>query len=157
MSAIPAKSLREKTSQELEDQLLLEKKRLFDGVVKSASGESIKPHEKREGRRLIARIRTLLSERKLRQSLDKTIADLGPKATKPTAKVAKIVKTVEAKLSAIKTELGKQAGKRSIKPMPPRVRLKDRDQNAADRAAIALAEAKRIRQGLDRDDVGQGK
>ena len=49
MSVINAKSLREKTSQELNDQLLLTKKNMFDGVVKSSSGESIKPHEKSEG------------------------------------------------------------------------------------------------------------
>jgi len=69
MSVINAKSLREKTSQELNVQLLLTKKNMFDGVVKSSSGESIKPHEKREGKRLIARIRAILRERELRDGL----------------------------------------------------------------------------------------
>ena len=63
MAAILAKTLREKTNQELKDQLVLEKKKLFDGIVKSSSGEAIKAHDKREGKRLIARIQTLLSER----------------------------------------------------------------------------------------------
>ena len=66
MSLINAKTLREKTSLELHDQMMLEKKRLFDGIVKGASGEAIKAHEKREGRRLIARIQAILRERELR-------------------------------------------------------------------------------------------
>ncbi len=72
MAAITAKTLREKSSGELQDQLILEKKKLFDGVVKSSSGESIKAHEKREGKRLIARIQTILSERvrKRKEELD---------------------------------------------------------------------------------------
>ena len=70
MAGILAKTLREKTSGELQDQLILEKKKLFDGVVKSSSGESIKAHDKRAGKRLIARIETILSERIKRKELD---------------------------------------------------------------------------------------
>src|SRR3954469_20123049 len=101
MPVIKAKTLREKTSQELKDQLLLEKKRLFDGIVKSSSGESIKAHEKREGRRLIARIHAILRERELRQALDGKIAALKPKAEKASMKVQRVLKSVEERTASI--------------------------------------------------------
>jgi len=160
MPVITAKTLREKTSQELKDQLLLEKKRLFDGVVKSASGEAIKAHEKREGRRLVARIQALLRERELRHELDARIAALAPKAEKAAPKYARLVKNVDERAAAIKAELAKEAGKRKVKPMLKRVRTKHvacGSLSASDRAAIQLAEAKRVRAALDREDVGQGK
>jgi len=53
---LAAKEFREKTDQELLDQLALEKKRIFDAMVRGASGEAIKPHEKRQGKRVIAQI-----------------------------------------------------------------------------------------------------
>src|SRR5204862_5217733 len=105
MPVITAKSLREKTSQELADQLRLEKKRLFDGVVKGASGEAIKPHEKRQGRRLIARIQAILRERELRSDLDKKIGDLTPKAKDAAPRFARVLKDVDARLAEIKAEL----------------------------------------------------
>ena len=160
---IQAKSLREKTSQELRDQLMLEKKRLFDGVVKNASGEAIKPHEKRLGRRLIARIQCVLRERELRKALDQTIADLAPKAGKAALRFARVVKSVEQRAADIKAALEKAPApdrSRKVKPMLKRVRLKDvqvssRDAKPEDRAALALAEAKRVRASLERVDIGQ--
>jgi ribosomal protein L29 len=160
MPVITAKSLREKTSQELVDQLNLEKKRLFDGVVKGASGEAIKPHEKRQGRRLIARIQALLRERELRADLDKKISELTPKAKDAAPRFAKVLKDIDARLVVIKSESQKADGKRKDKPLPARIRLRHVDAEAttpADRAAVNLAEAKRRRQSLERVDVGQAK
>jgi ribosomal protein L29 len=160
MALINAKSLREKTSQELQDQLMLEKKRLFDGIVKSASGESIKPHEKREGRRLIARIQSILRERELRTGLDKRIAELAPKVKDATPCFARVVREGDARIALIKTELEKPEGKRKVKPMLPRVRARHVSKETlkeADRAAIYLAEARRRRASIERLDVGQGK
>ena len=157
MSVINAKSLREKTSQELQDQMMLEKKRLFDGIVKGASGESIKAHEKRDGRRLIARIQSLLRERVRRGELDKKIAELTPKAEKATLRYSKLVKAVDTRAAEIKAELAKPAANRKVKPMlkRARTRLHMGEAAPADRAAIRLAEAKRLRACLDREDMGQ--
>jgi ribosomal protein L29 len=153
MAVITGKTLREKSSQELQDQLMLEKKRLFDGVVKSASGESIKAHEKRGGKRLIARIRSILRERELRVELDKKIADLTPKAEKAAPIYQKLVKAVDERAAAIKKELAKDKG-RKVKPMLKRTRCKGEETTVADRAAIRLAEAKRLKASIDREDVG---
>src|SRR5262245_47231411 len=101
MSVINAKSLREKTSQERQDKLALTKKQMFDGMVKSSSGESIKPHEKREGRRLIARIRSILRERQLRASLDKQITELTPKTKGASQGVASLVKRIDDRAAEI--------------------------------------------------------
>ncbi|HYG74829.1 MAG TPA: 50S ribosomal protein L29 [Planctomycetota bacterium] len=156
MSAIPAKALREKTSQELQDQLMLEKKRLFDAVVKGASGETIKPHEKREGKRLIARIRSILRERELRQELDKTITDLAPKAKDAAPTAAKWIKRADERNAEIKAELAKPRENRKVKPQLGRIRTRNIEcVTAADRAAVRLAEAKRRRASIDREDVGQ--
>jgi ribosomal protein L29 len=164
MAVTTAKSLREKTTQELQDHLLLEKKRLFDGVVKNASGEAIKPHEKREGRRLIARIQCVLRERQLRVGLDKQIADLAPKAKDAAPRCAKVIKTVEQRAAEIRAALEKPPAEdrsRQVKPMIQRVRYKDirlsagQPLSASDRAAIQLAEAKRRRASLERTDIGQ--
>ncbi len=160
MAAIQAQALREKTSQELQDQLMLEKKRLFDGVVKSASGESIKPHEKRDGKRLIARIRSILRERQLRSDLEQKIAKLAPAAQKAAPKFARLVKDVDERAAAIQAELRKEKGKRKDKPMLGRVRARHVSKeplNGADRSAVKLAEARRLRAALERMDVGQGK
>jgi len=160
MAVINAKALREKTSQELQDQLMLEKKRLFDGIVKGASGEAIKPHEKREGRRLIARIQSILRERELRTGLDKRIAELAPKAKDAAPRFARVVKDIDARIALIKAELDKPEGKRKVKPMLKRVRSRHISTDPlapADRAAINLAEARRRRASIDRLDVGQGK
>ena len=159
MAVINAKTLREKTSQELTDQMMMEKKRLFDGVVKGASGESIKAHEKREGKRLIARIQSILRQRQLRANLDARITALTPKAQGASPLYAKMVKSVETRAAEIKTELEKPAGKRKVKPMLKRskVRFKSEEATPADRNAVRLAEAKRRRACLELHDVGQGK
>ena len=164
MSVIRARDLREKTSQELQDQLMLEKKRMFDGMVKNASGEAIKAHEKRDGRRLIARIRSILRERELRTVLDKRIAALAPKAESAAPRYGKLVKRVEERTAEIKAAIEKAPAadrSRKVKPMPKRVRLKHMAckcaglPGVAERAAVNLAEAKRLRAALDRADAGQ--
>ena len=156
MATVLAKTLREKTSQELADQMALEKKRLFDGIVKGASGEAIKAHEKRQGKRLIARIQSILRERDLRAELDKSIADLTPKAEKASKELKKRIKEIEARNAAIAEALKKPAGERKVKPQLKRIRVRAcEDFTPADRAADRLAEAKRIRAGLERADIGQ--
>jgi ribosomal protein L29 len=161
MGAIIAKTLREKTSGELQDQLILEKKKLFDGIVKSSSGESIKAHDKREGKRLIARIETILTERSKRKELDATIADLTPKAAKAHANYVRVIKSVDERAAAIKTELAKDVKGRKVKPQLKRIRTRHfcptelGENGGANRFAVRLAEAKRVRHGLDREDMGQ--
>lgn len=157
MAGTKAQSLRDKTDQELEDQLILEKKRLFDGVVKSASGESIKPHEKRGGRRLVAKIKTILSERRKRAALTKAAATLEGQAKDAGPKAKAHLKKVEDRLGLIKAELKKPAGQRKLKPFPARVKRIDGDTTLADRRAVKLAETKRLLAALDREDVGQKK
>ena len=157
MGTITAKSLREKTSQELVDQMKLEKKRLFDGVVKSSTGEAIKPHEKREGRHLIARIRAILRERELRKELEGRIATLTPQAQGASPAAARWLKKVETRTAEIRAELAKPEG-RKVKPMLKRIRTRDAEvSNAKDRAVVRLAEAKRLRASLERVDVGETK
>ena len=156
MATILAKTLREKTSQELGDQMALEKKRLFDGIVKGASGEAIKAHEKRQGKRLIARIQGILRERDLRAELDKKITELTPKAEKASKDLKKRVKDVETRAAEIAEALKKPAGERKVKPQLKRLRFRqDEGFTVADRAADRLAEAKRVRAGLERTDIGQ--
>ena len=106
-------TLREKTSHELVDQLMVEKKRLFDGIVKGASGETIKPHEKRDGRRLIARIECLLRERTLRKELDAEIAKLTPKSQGATPRFAR---TSSSRYSIPRTSARSQTTKPSCEP-----------------------------------------
>src|SRR4051812_12517242 len=131
---------------------------MFDGVVKSSSGESIKPHEKREGKRLIARIQAILRERELRVVLDKEIAALTPQIKGASTDAAKLVKRIDERAAEIKAELAKDEAKRKVKPIFARVRPKHVGCNTApDRAAVYLAEAKRRRLSLKREDVGQGK
>jgi len=137
---------------------MLEKKRLFDSIVKSASGESIKAHEKREGKRLVARIRSVLRERVLRAKLDKDIADLGPKSAGAAPTVAKWVKRVDERNAEIKAELAKPVAGRKVKPQLGRIRTRHIEcETLADRSAVRLAEAKRRRASIDREDAGQGK
>lgn len=158
MAVINAKTLREKTNQELQDQMMLEKKRLFDGVVKGASGEAIKAHEKREGKRLIARIQSILRERTLRSELDKKITALTPKAQGAAPKYQKLIKNVDTRAGEIKTALEKPVGSRKVKPMLKRAKVRlHSDATPADRNAIRLAEAKRRRASLERQDMGQAK
>ncbi len=158
MAVINAKTLREKTNQELQDQMMLEKKRLFDGVVKGASGEAIKAHEKRAGKRLIARIQSILRERSLRTILDAKVAALTPKAEGAKPEFAKLVKLVDTRAAEIKAQLEKPVGSRKVKPMLKRAKIRIRGEaTAPDRNAIRLAEAKRRRACLDRQDVGQSR
>ncbi|MGD0093708.1 MAG: 50S ribosomal protein L29 [Planctomycetota bacterium] len=159
MATTAAKSLREKTSQELLDQLMLEKKHLFDGIVKSSTGEAIKPHEKRAGRRLIARIRSIVRERELRRELEKRIAVLGPQAQNASPAAARRIKKVEQRAAQIAAELAKTAEQgRAPKPMLVHVRARPGEvRSVADRAALKLAEAKRLRAALERVDVGELK
>ena len=161
MGAIIAKTLREKTSGELQDQLILEKKKLFVGIVKSSSGESIKAHDKREGKRLIARIETILTERSKRKELDAEIADLTPKAAKAAPSYVRVIKSVDDRAAAIKTELAKDVKGRKVKPQLKRIRTRHfcpveiKENGGANRYAVRLAEAKRKRHGLEREDMGQ--
>ena len=140
MGKVPAKDLREKTDQELLDQLTLERKKIFDATVRGSSGEAIKPHEKREGRRLIARIFTLLRERSLRKALGGEIAALEPKTAGASPAAARLLKA---------------------EPNPQRERARAErlglEPTGADRAALRLAEARRVRAGLTRTDPGESK
>jgi len=163
MAAITAKSLREKTTGELQDQLVLEKKKLFDGIVKGASGEAIKAHEKREGRRLVARIHGILSERSKRAQLDAQIKDLTPKAAKAEPKFVKLIKGVDDHAEDFRAEMKKAAGDRNVRAHLKRLRTRHHcpialsKNDGANRAALRLAEAKRVRHGLEREDMGSGK
>jgi len=142
MAQIKAKDLREKTDQELVDQMNLERKRLFDSTVKGAGGEAIKPHEQRNAGRLLARIQTILRERALRADLKKQENGLEAKTKGCSIHASRILK-------------------RKVNAQRARVKVKDlrRDSAAsqADRAAIRLAEIRRLQAVLKRDDPGQGK
>ncbi len=60
-----AQELRDKTSEELGENLAEARKRLFFQMkMQSATGEGTKPHEMRVLRRDIARLETILRERK---------------------------------------------------------------------------------------------
>lgn len=134
-----AQNLREKTDQELVEQIAQERKRVFDATVRGASGEAIKPHEKRDARKLIARIQTILRERAIRKNLDARIAALQPAAEKAALKFANLAK-------------------RDGRPHAKRVRAERwQPLTPADRAAVKIAEAKRARASIARQDVGQGK
>ena len=158
MSGIPAKTLREKSSVELKDQILLDKKRMFQGVVMSASGESIKAHEKRQGRRTIARMQGIISERLRRQELNAQLAKYTPLVKDASPKLARLLRTVEERIAEIKAEKAKPAGQRRDLPLPTYKRLKSLGgvlTTQADRAAFKVAEAKRLLCSIDREDVGQ--
>ena len=61
-----ARELREKSSEELAENLNEAKKRLFFQMkMQRVTGEGVKPHEIRQLRRDIARIQTILRERQL--------------------------------------------------------------------------------------------
>jgi len=159
MATTLAKSLREKTSLELLDQMMLEKRRLFDGIVKSSTGEAIKPHEKRAGRRSIARIRSIVRERELRRQLDRRIAELEPLAKDASPLASRWARRVEKRVGEIQAELAKDPKQgRAPKPSPKRVKARPGEIcSAADRAALRLANAKRLRAALERVDVGVTK
>jgi ribosomal protein L29 len=140
MAKVKAKDLREKTDQELLDQLAVEKKRIFDATVRGASGEAIKPHEKRDGKRLLARIQTVLRERSLRKHLGARIGVLEPKAGSCSPVVARLAKSA--------SDARRPRLRRSRRPS---------ELTPADRAALRLAEARRVSQGLERNDPGETK
>jgi large subunit ribosomal protein L29 len=63
---VKPRELREKSSQELSENLLELRKRLFFQVkMQRVTGEGVKPHEIRQLRKDIARISTILREREL--------------------------------------------------------------------------------------------
>jgi large subunit ribosomal protein L29 len=63
---VKARELREKSSEELAENLSEAKKRLFFQMkMQRVTGEGAKPHEVRQIRRDIARIKTILRERQL--------------------------------------------------------------------------------------------
>jgi large subunit ribosomal protein L29 len=59
-----ASELRQKTSQELTDELLGLRREQFNLRMQQATGQLVRPHEYRRVRRDIARIKTILSEQK---------------------------------------------------------------------------------------------
>jgi large subunit ribosomal protein L29 len=63
---VKPRELREKSSEELAENLNEAKKRLFFQIkMQRVTGEGVKPHEIRQLRRDIARIKTILREREL--------------------------------------------------------------------------------------------
>lgn len=137
--AVRAKDLREKTDQELLDQLRMTRQQLFDATMRGASGEAIKPHEKRQGRRLIATLQTILRERALRRRLEGEIARLQPQAQSAGAWAAK-------------------AAAAPPDPRRPAARRRGRgDLAKADKAALELAELRRRLAALARPDPGETK
>jgi large subunit ribosomal protein L29 len=73
---VKPRDLREKSSQELEENLQELRKRLFFQVkMQRVTGEGVKPHEIRQLRRDIARICTILRERQLAESRAKPAAE----------------------------------------------------------------------------------
>jgi ribosomal protein L29 len=136
MAKIAAKVLREKTDPELLEHLRMERKRIFDETVRGASGEAIKPHEKRSGRRLMARIQTILRQRALRRELDSRIKMLQDKSQGASPRAARLA---QAPVNA-------QRPRRKVRP--------EQAATAADRAAFELAEVKRRRAALEHPDQG---
>jgi len=161
MATNKAQALREKTDQELLDQMALEKKRLFEGVLKGATGEAIKAHQKRQSKLLIAQIQTILRERSLRQELAKQEQAVAARAEGASAPVKRAIKTLEARIEGVRQELAKPEGQRKGKRMPARIQHRTLKKvalsSAADRAAVKLAEVRRRKAALERTDVGQSK
>ncbi|MCZ7647374.1 MAG: 50S ribosomal protein L29 [Planctomycetota bacterium] len=159
MPIVKAVDLREKTDQELLDQFALERKRIFDATVRGASGEAIKPHEKREGRRLLARIKTVLRERGLRVALDKRIAGLQGQTAGAQTEARKLAEADPRprRPRAKGQRLGIETSARGAAGLPKEKRVELERRVAANRAALNLAEARRLRKGLERADAGQGK
>ena len=141
MAQTLAKQLREKTDQELADQMNLERQRIFQNTMKGSSGESVKPNEKRDGKRLIARIQTILRERARRKELGEQIKKLEDKTKGASPSAEKLLK-------------------KTPNPLSPRVRTKHlrlKEVGVADHAAVKLAEARRLTASLKRDDPGVTK
>ena len=60
-----ARDLREKTTEELAENLEEARKRMFFQIkMQRAAGEGVKPHEVKQLRRDVARLKTLLGERR---------------------------------------------------------------------------------------------
>lgn len=141
MAIILAKQLREKTDQELAAQMNLERQRIFQNTMKGSSGESVKPNEKRDGKRLIARIQTILRERARRKELDTQIKKLEGQTKGASPAAEKLLK-------------------KKPNPQHPRVRTRNlrlEKTGVADHAAVKLAEARRLTAALKRDDPGVTK
>ena len=61
-----ARAMREKTTEELQDELARERERVLKGIrMPLAGGQRVNTHELRECRRRIARLETILREREL--------------------------------------------------------------------------------------------
>lgn len=155
MAENPATELREKTTQELVDLLAMEKKRLFDAMMRGVSGEAVKPHEKRAGRRLIARILTVLRERSLRGELSARVAELEQEARGISPAVAALL-PAEPRLASEPLSLKKVERRLPAKHKKSR-HWKLTALSKADMAAVRLAEAKRKRVGLAFADPGHDK
>ena len=141
MAQTLAKQLREKTDQELADQMNLERQRIFQNTVKGSTGEAVKPSDKRDARLLIARIQTILRERARRKELGTSIKKLEGQTKGASAKVERLLKRKPA------IHL-------------PRVRMKHLkldEAKQADHAAVTLVEARRLSAALKRDDPGETK
>jgi ribosomal protein L29 len=141
MAIILAKQLREKTDGELTAQMNLERQRIFQNTMKGSSGESVKPNEKRDGKRLIARIQTILRERARRKELGAQIKKLEGQTKGASPAVEKLLK-------------------KTPNPQQPRVRTRNlrlKQAVVADHAGVKLAEARRLTAALKRDDPGVTK
>ena len=92
--------------------------------------------------------------------MDAKIADLTPKAAKAAPAYNRLLKSVEDRAAAIKTELAKEPKARKVKPQLKSIRTRQFAQDelsangGANRNAVRLAEAKRVRHGLEREDMG---
>ena len=74
-----ARELREKASEELAENLQEAKKRLFFQIkMQRVTGEGVKPHEIKQLRREIARIKTILREREIGAARDQEKAGAKP-------------------------------------------------------------------------------
>lgn len=94
-----AKDLREKSTEELRAQVLQVKRNLLGFYLKGASGEKVDPSEKRNARRDIARINTLLRERELVRDAEgrlKILETQAPQAGAGTPSGRKVLRELSA-------------------------------------------------------------
>jgi ribosomal protein L29 len=154
MARVTAAQLREKTTQELMDLAALEKKRLFEASMRGVSGEVVKAHEKQAGRRLLARIHTLLNERRTRMQLDEKIRKLTPLAENASSRVRVAVGSLKIGSPAVTP----RAVSRRLRSADRKLRgRKPTDLSLADKALVGLTEVKRRREGLAFADPGQDR
>ena len=78
MAALSPSELREKTIQELDSELLSSLDEQFKLRMRaSSSQQQVQPHLIKEARRNIARIKTILNEKKLGEAKSNSTADVG--------------------------------------------------------------------------------